>query len=469
VNLRPQAGQVYHFEINNLPLGIRRANDSPMPVVFIGLFSIKSRKTVPPLAASALLLSAAITLPAGQAFLREAAETNVNQRYVIESVSLAGVAVTQIEPSKLPKTLRQRLTALIGERCDAAMLDELSSQIRKELHLRAVTEHLSRGSAPDRVKVNFEVVRRDLGFDVSLPKFLYHSKQGFTGELDASTRFKQNNFSFGVVSNGDDLTERFTGMTARYDSAAVGSDRLHFGLMFEDYHEQWDVATRHALGQATTGLDIYRSRWNVAPQATFAIARPLTVSLGASFERMDSELPASGGRSANSATLDVHYGHKIESSVQQQIDGKYSLRVATRALGSTYAYARHMISAKYEAKTGRHTASDEFIAGSIAGQAPFFERFVLGSSSTLRGWDRYEIDPLGGSRVVHNELTYGYRVGEGTVEGFYDIGALWQSDKSAKLRHSLGVGYRQGIFVLTMAFPVRNGRIEPVFMAGMNY
>jgi outer membrane protein assembly factor BamA len=155
--------------------------------------------------------------------------------------------------------------------------------------------------------------------------------------------------------------------------------------------------------------------------------------------------------------------------VQQQIDGKYSLRVATRALGSTYAYARHLISAKYEATAGRQTVSDEFMGGSITGEAPFFDRFVLGSSSTLRGWDRYEIDPLGGSRVVHNEMSYGYRFGERTVEGFYDTGALWQSDRAATLRHSLGVGYKQGIFVLSVAFPVRSGRFETVFMAGMNY
>ena len=118
--------------------------------------------------------------------------------------------------------------------------------------------------------------------------------------------------------------------------------------------------------------------------------------------------------------------------------------------------------------------SNEFMAGSIAGDAPFFDRFVLGSSSTLRGWNRYQIDPVGGDRVVHDEITYGHRMGEGTAEGFYDAGVLWNSDtgpanRAAKLRHSLGVGYKQGIFTLTMAFPVRNGRIEPVFMAGMNY
>jgi outer membrane translocation and assembly module TamA len=239
-------------------------------------------------------------------------------------------------------------------------------------------------------------------------------------------------------------------------------------VTIEDYHEQWNEAT--IIAAAGSKLDLYRSRWNVAPQVTFEVARPLTISVGTSFEQTESESAAIGTRSANAVTLDVVYRHKIEGDrIQQQIDGKYSLRVATRALGSTYTYARHLISMRYEARSGRHIASDEFMGGSIAGQAPFFERFVLGSSSTLRGWDRYEIDPLGGSRVFHNEIAYGYRIGEGTLEGFYDTGALWQSDRAATLRHSLGVGYKQGIFVLSMAFPVRDGRIQPVFMAGMNY
>ncbi|HEX4274262.1 MAG TPA: BamA/TamA family outer membrane protein [Bryobacteraceae bacterium] len=416
----------------------------------------------------AFLLGSAFSLTADQAFLREVASTNVNQRYVIESVSLAGVEVNQLPASRLPKSLRERLRGLVGEQCDVAMLDDLSTLIRHELHLRRVTEHLSKGTTPDRIRVNFEVVRRDLAFDISLPKFLYHSKQGWTGELDASTRVKQNDFSFGVVSNGDDLTERFTGITARYDSAPLGSDKIRASLTLEDYHEQWNEATRDAL--PASGLDLYRARWNVAPQVTFAVARPLTVSVGASFEETASESPAVGNQSTHAATLDVHYGRRIEGdTVQQQIDGKYSLRVATRALGSTYSYARHLISAKYEATAGRQTVSDEFMGGSITGEAPFFDRFVLGSSSTLRGWDRYEIDPLGGSRVVHNEMSYGYRFGERTVEGFYDTGALWQSDRAATLRHSLGVGYKQGIFVLSVAFPVRSGRFETVFMAGMNY
>lgn len=415
-----------------------------------------------------LLLLPTASLLADQAFLREVADSNVNRRYLIESVSVGGVEVDQLPTSRLPKTLRQRLKSLVGGPCDVAMLEDLSIQIRHELHLRTVSEHLLRGSAPDRIRVNFEVVRRDLFFDISLPKFLYHSKQGWTGELDASTRVRQNDLTFGVVSNGDDLTERFSGITVRYDSAPLGSEKVHATVAFEDYHEQWNDATRNAL--AGSGLDLYRSRWNVSPQVTFAVARPLTVSIGTSFTETASETPAVGTQSTHAATLDVHYGHRIEGdNVQQQIEGKYSLRLATHALGSTYAYARHLITGKYEAKIGRQTVTDEFTGGSITGEAPFFDRFVLGSSSTLRGWDRYEIDPLGGSRVAHNEVAYGYRFGDRTVEGFYDAGALWQTDRAATLRHSLGVGYKQGIFVCSVAFPVRSGRFETVFMAGMNY
>jgi len=411
------------------------------------------------------ILVLALPAFAGQALLRDAEEANVNQRYFIESVSVGGVELSELEDSRLPSTLRERLFALVGQHCDTAALEALAGEIRKQLHFREVTEHLSKGSGPDQVRVNFEIVHKDLGFDVSLPRFLYHSQQGFTGEVDASTRYKENVLMFGVVSNGDDLTERYSGIAARFESHAFGSqifgpDKMRADVTFEDYHELWNSATISALGPGEP--ELYRARWNVAPEVSFAVVAPVTVSLGASFQHTESELPGQPDRTANAATLDVR-AHK------RNVEAHYNLRVATKALGSTYAYARHLVSFRYQVHSGRHTLTNESMAGSITGDAPFFERFVLGSSSTLRGWDRYEIDPLGGSRVVHNEVSYGYRIGEGTVEGFYDSGALWQSDRAAQLRHSLGFGYRQGIFVMTLAFPLRDGRVEPVFMAGMNY
>ncbi len=421
---------------------------------------------------STALLGTVSSLAAGQAFVRDVASANVNQRYSIESISLGGVELERMEPAKLPAGLRSRLTALIGQKCDMTALAELATEIRQELHFRTVTERLLKGNAPDMVKVDFDVVGGGVAFEVTVPKLLFTSQERATGELDAVIGFRGNTVTVGAVSNGDDLIERFSGLTARFDSAALGTDRLHASVAVEDYREQWNTATRDAVA---SDADLYRSRWNVAPQLTFAVARPVTVSIGASFEGMESETPGAGHSSANAGTLEVRYGHKIEGGpMQQHVEAKYSLRVATRALGSTYAYARHIISFKYEARSGRHVASDAFTAGEISGDAPLFEQFVLGTSTALPGWDRFQIDPLGASRIVHNEMSYGYRIGEGMVEAFYDAGSVWQGGRPAiqqpaVLRHSVGFGYKQGIFILTTAFPIRNGRVEPVFMAGMNY
>ena len=451
----PQERSVITYEISRLAPGSLRATGLPMPVFLLCVF-----------------LGTAASLAAGQGFTRDVTETNVNQRYSIESVSLGGVGLDDTEAAKLPPTLRERLSALIGQKCDMGTLADLSAEIRRELHFRTVTERLLKGNAPDMVKVDFEVVQGEVAFEVTVPRLLFTSDQKVTGELDANIGFRQNHFTLGAVSNGDDLIERFNGMMLRFDSApllstALGNDRFHASVTFEDYHTQWNAATLAADEGANV---LYRSRWSVSPQLTFAIARPITIAVGTSFAQMEPASGQAGNRSANAGTFDIRYGRKIEGgSVQQRIEGKYSLRVATRALGSTYAYARHMISFRYEARSGRHMVSDTLSAGAIAGDAPLFERFALGTSSVLPGWNRFQIEPVGGTRIAHNEVSYGYRVGPGTVETFYDMGTVWQAGEQAILRHAAGVGYRQGIFVLTTAFPIRNGRVEPVFMAGMNY
>jgi hypothetical protein len=419
-----------------------------------------------PVCITSVLLAACSPLAADQELFRAAAENNVNQRYTIESVSIAGVRFDQ---AKIPANLRHRILNMVGERCDFEALSQLANDLRREMHLRDISQRLMKGSQPDRVRVDFEVVRKTV--DISVPKFLFHSRQGWTGEVDANIRAGQtNSFTVGVVSNGDDLAERFTGLAARYENARVFSDKVRFGVQFENYHEQWNAETRDAIEPGTL---LYRARTNVAPELTFAIARPFTISLGASFERLDSENRTDPARQANAITGELRYGRKIEGdAAQQTFDGRYSFRAGTRGIGSDYSYSRHMVSFRYEFKSGRQTASDEMTGGSIAGTAPLFERFVLGSNSTLRGWDRYAIDPIGGDRMVHNSMTYGYQFGERTAEAFFDSGALWNSGRAAQLRHSFGIGYRQGIFVLAMAFPIEvngAGRIAPVFMAGMNY
>jgi hypothetical protein len=432
-----------------------------------------------------LIASIGFSAPAfaDQTLVRALAESNVNQQYLIESVSISGVEVAHFHDRKLPPSLRQRLVGMVGAPCDMTAIGDLAGRLRSTLHLQDVKQHLSRGSSPDRVRVDFEVIKRPYAFDLSVPRFLFHSKQGWTTEVNASARVHEHSVSVGLGSNGDDLIERFAGFSTRYDNSRLFSDRVRFGIGFESWHDQWNPATRDAiqtatLNQLTPGASnafaLYRARRNIAPAVTVSLTRELSLSVGTSFEKMDMEpytvAPSQMSQNANAATVEVNFTRAEEGETdQQRWDGKYSLRVATHELGSDYVYTRQFFSIRYEWKPGRYVVTEHFIAGNITGNAPLFERFALGNSSTLRGWDRYAIDPLGGDRMVHNSVTCGRQIREGTAEVFYDAGMIGNGDKMGTTRHSVGVGFRQGIFTIAMAFPIVQGRMTPVFMAGMNY
>jgi hypothetical protein len=397
------------------------------------------------------------------ALLRAAAESNVNQRYTIESVAISG---SEIDHTHIPSALHRRLLSLVGAHYDVGEIDDLASQLKRDLHLKDVVGRVSRGSAPDRVRLNFETTRRNMVFDLSVPRFLYHSAQGWSGEAVAGIRIKQTqSLSLGVVSNGNDFVERATGATLRAEDASLDDGHIRLGLSVQALHSEWNPETRTALHLDGRDNELYRSRRNVSSGITFDVARPLTISFGTTFEQMEG-WGTQPLRSANGFTGEIRYKRADEGS---QLEARYVFRAGTHALGSDYSYTKSLVSFRYQRKWGRQTAADEFTAGAISGNAPLFEQFVLGNNSTLRGWDRYQIDPAGGNRVVHNSLSWGYRTGEGTIETFYDSGVLWHDNRSAPVRHSVGVGYRQGIFGLCVAFPLVEGRITPVFIAGMNY
>jgi len=120
---------------------------------------------------------------------------------------------------------------------------------------------------------------------------------------------------------------------------------------------------------------------------------------------------------------------------------------------------------RYSLTHGKHSVADDLTGGLLTGNAPLFERFVLGNSWSLRGWNKNDIDPIGGNRMLNNSVEYRY----GALEVFYDTGAVWNSGTAATTRNSVGTGIREGLFTLAVAFPLKDGRTDPVFMLGMNY
>ena len=405
-------------------------------------------------------------------------EANVNSRYTVEAVTIQGdgwstnVAADHRSSTdeKLSPGLRKQIAAIVGAKFNPAVLDELASKLRSEFHARMVTHRLLRGATPEFVQVIFEIQLPPARFDVSVPKFLYQGKQGWSGAVEGTATVDHNGFTAGLVSDNDELAERYSGVVARYENTRLGTDHVRFRFEFEDFHEQWNGATRDALaagdGAAAETSGMYRSRQNVEPVVTFVLAKPLTLSVGAAFQNFDGEGPAGRTEAANAFLAALAYHREVEGSeFQQLLDAGYSLREGARALNSDFAYGRHRWDFRYVLTHGKHILTDEVIGGLISGRAPLFERFFLGNSSTLRGWNKYDIDPLGGNRMVHNSVEYRY----GVFQVFYDSGAIWDSGQPAAARHSLGMGLRQGSFFLAVAFPVKEGRADPVFMVGMNY
>jgi outer membrane protein assembly factor BamA len=268
--------------------------------------------------------------------------------------------------------------------------------------------------------------------------------------------------------------ERETGILARYDRKHVGSDRVGVGFQFESYHQGWNRSTLRSDDQRLNGalpapndpLSPYRTRQNFEPAVTIQLAKPLTLSAGVSFERFQDQFPAARIESANAMVNTLRYHRVLEDSdAHQVLDAGYSLRAATKILGSDFAYVRHRWNVGYTYTRNHNTVLVTFVGGFISGQAPLFERYVLGNSSTLRGWNKYDIDPLGGTRLAHGSVEYRYRY----FQIFYDAGAIWDRAEGATPRCSAGVGLRKDRFSVAVAFPIKDGRVEPVLIAGMNF
>lgn len=400
-----------------------------------------------------------------------AQELNVNSRYTVENVHISATKLKL----RISDPLRTDLDQMVGQKLDDSRIKHLAERLQTELAAVRVDVKITRGQEPDHVVVNFEVApshRQD--FDMNVTKVLYNSQEGWSGAGAVSTRIHGNGFTFGILSDGDSSVERFAGIQARYERPNLGSDRFKLSFEFDSYHEQWNRST---LLEASP-LDIYRSRQVFTPEATLVILPSLDWSFGVSFARL--RVPVAGAsstsktESSNAVVNTLRYHQRWGSAGgapqgndqgEHDIQASYSMRAGTHFLESDPVFSRHETQARYRFRRGHQDLSIGFLAGKISGLAPLFERFIVGNAETLRGWNKFDLDPLGASHVVHGSIDYVYR---GFLV-FYDTGAVWDRPEEREQKQSLGLGCRKSGFQLAVAFPVRSGIVSPVFYAGMNF
>jgi hypothetical protein len=400
-------------------------------------------------------------------------DLNVNSRYTIESINFTDHREYKLSTSSLDEIRR-----LVGGKVSTEALDRLVQRIRGELRAHDVTFKLTRGAEPESVRVLIQVDRAGGSFDASVPALSYNSALGFTGTGQLSSTIGPNAFTFRMLRDSDSLIENFSGVQARYERLALANGRIRLGFEFDAYQDQYGTATLAALDStsrpSSLGVGAYGSRLNYEPSATFVLAAPLTLTIGLSFEQLNNLPSAARSEAAHAVvnTLRYHQRWATSGDSTQQLDAGYNLRAATTLLASDLAYTRHLAHVKYNYSSRAQSVEVTVIAGAIYGQAPLFERFSLGDSTLLRGWNKYDLDPLGGNRLMYGSVTYGYHM----MRVFYDVGSVWDQGKSPEPKESAGVGvssglgvFEKGTFLLALAFPLREGRVTPVLIAGMNF
>jgi len=396
-------------------------------------------------------------------------DTNVNSKYIVASIRFVGRSY------QLSRTALDEMHRLIGSRVNTEALARLAAHIRSELRAHAVNFKLNRGDQPGSVDVLLQV---DKMFDLSIPSFAWNSNEGWAGIGEARATLGSTMFTFDVISDRDSLVEQYAGFQAKFERPVPHTERVFMAFEFDQYHENYAAATHLAMANSESssslGAGLYRSRMNFEPSATFVLAKPLTLTVGMSFEQMQPDLPAARAESANAVvnTLRYHQSWEDPDATIQELDAGYNLRAATRVLSSSLGYSRHAVNARYRYKHAEQSVEIKLALGVIYGNAPLFERFVLGDSNMLRGWNKYELDPLGGNRLAYGSVTYGYHI----MRVFYDAGAAWDQRNPAPFKQSIGVGiasglgrFQRGAFLLALAFPLRQDHVQPVFIAGMNF
>ena len=362
---------------------------------------------------------------------------------------------------------------MVGKHYD----EEATRDLARELHCKLGSDYkvmvkVERGSKPDHVKVVFQVEKtyrffHRNAFDTKIPLVVYHSKQGFSGTLEIPMEIHHNVFTFGIVSDADQLLERNAGIRLRYEHRKLGTSKLRLRMDFDSYHQSFNAATQSALEEEPDVPGIYRARQNFAPMLSLYPMPELKMTAGVSFQRLQMQYPALHTDTAYAGTADVRFLRDIESRAGywHRFGAGYGLRTATRVLDSDYVYTRHQVTGDYILSRGKHLFGTHFFGGLITGNAPLFERFSLGNSAMLRGWNKFDVAPLGGNRAAYGSFEYRYSY----FQIFYDLGSVWDVGKPSKTRHGLGFGFVSKHAFMSLAFPVRHHDVVPVFMMGIRY
>jgi outer membrane protein assembly factor BamA len=409
-------------------------------------------------------------------------DANVNSRYTVERVEVRG-----FDESKLSPSIRSEMKELVGEKLDQQKADRIKHEMEDALRPRHnVKRRTEKGSDRQFIVVVYEVeaVRWIPFIDRPADGIVYHSKQNFS--LSPSTDFnikKVNRVFFGGSDDQDLLIERFAGFNVGFENVKLGTDRLGVAVFYHRYHDRWQPSTVAADRNA-----IYRNRSTVDPTITFAFDPRLRLTAGVSFSQLQMQYPVIHDNDANAAVASLDFANTWgkTGTDQHYLEARYDFHAGNHGLDSDFIYNRHFARAEYVYGHDKNQLIAIVSAGTISGNAPLFEKFSLGNVETLRGWNKFDIAPAGGDRMINGTLQYRFGKPAGAnihigdhrnsatdihlgFHVFYDVGAVGNHGTPFSGKHSVGFGFGNKTAFIELGFPIRSTNVVPVFMTGLRF
>jgi hypothetical protein len=396
-------------------------------------------------------------------------DSNVNSRYIVEEVELRGVSESLISDDLLADMRR-----LVGQNLAQERAEGILRRLRRELRpTRLVEKRVTRGNDRNHVRIIYDVERAPfLEFQKFGSYALYQSKQGPSFALDVGFGSHNNRFSFGPVNDGNQLIERDEGFRVAFENIRAGTEHLGFRIDYFDYHLKWKEATQLALESSPDVPGIYRERRGLEPTLTVAFDPRVRLNAGVSISELQMQFPQIHFQNVNAGTATLTYENSWDAGrYDQHLTANYNVRAASNNLDSDFIYTRHFGDVNYRANFHHSEFVGSFMAGTVSGNPPLFDRFSLGNAYTLRGWNKYDLDPIGGNRMVYGSLEYRFTV----LQLFYDVGSVWDNGQPHETSHSVGLGLHgrgNDNWFLTFGVPIRSGHIQPLkplFMMGVRF
>jgi len=392
-------------------------------------------------------------------------DDNVNARYIVEHAEITGISDTE-----LTQALRDDLEALVGKRLDSGEAERLQARIEQDLESYQVSRRIQRGSERGRIRLVYEARKREpppwLRFEPLRSNALFHSDQGWGAYLDLGIGDRKIRFTpIVALDNADDLVEEYSGVGLRFEANTLGTRRLGASIEWSWFDQNWRDETVRALATTPGVPPPYDTRTTITPLLKFAFTPDLSVAGGVSISELNPLSDLAGSEMANSAVASVDFVHgwKTGSRARQHVEASFGIRAGAPGLESDLDYTRYLGQGSYRYTLGRHEVQATGMAGGISGDAPLFERFTLGDSTTLRGWDKYEIAPAGGDRLAYSSIEYRYT----GLALFLDVGSVWDAHTERHVRVSTGFGFHAGPSFLVVGIPLNTDNLTAVLTFGL--